>query len=54
MDVSIIIPLLNESDSLKELNSCISKSFGNLDLESELIYIDDGSCILYTSDAADE
>ena len=43
MDVSIIIPLLNESDSLKELNSCISKSFGNLDLEIEIIYIDDGS-----------
>ena len=43
MDVSIIIPLLNESDSLKELNSWIFKSFENLDLEIEIIYIDDGS-----------
>jgi len=43
MDVSIIIPLLNESDSLKELNSWIFKSFENLELEIEIIYIDDGS-----------
>ena len=42
MDVSIIIPLLNESDSLKELNSWIFKSFENLELEIEIIYIDDG------------
>ena len=43
MDVSIIIPLLNESDSLRELNSWISKSFKNKGLEYEVIYIDDGS-----------
>ena len=43
MDVSIIIPLLNESDSLDELNSWISKSFESRNLEFEVIYIDDGS-----------
>ena len=43
MNVSIIIPLLNESDSLRELNSWISKSFKNKGLEYEVIYIDDGS-----------
>jgi len=43
MNLSIIIPLLNESDSLRELNSWISKSFKNRGLEYEVIYIDDGS-----------
>ena len=43
MDVSIIIPLLNESDSLRELNSWISKSLKNRGLQYEVIYIDDGS-----------
>ncbi len=43
MNVSIIIPLLNESDSLNELNTWIFKSFENLDLKFEVIYIDDGS-----------
>ena len=43
MNLSIIIPLLNESDSLRELNSWISKSFKNRCLRYEVIYIDDGS-----------
>jgi len=43
MDVSIIIPLFNESESLKELDDWISLSFKFKDLDYEVIYIDDGS-----------
>ena len=43
MDVSIIIPLLNESESLKELDDWISLSFKYKDLDYEVVYIDDGS-----------
>ena len=43
MDVSIIIPLFNESESLKELDDWISLTFKYEDLGYEVIYIDDGS-----------
>jgi glycosyltransferase involved in cell wall biosynthesis len=43
MNVSIIIPLLNESESINELNDWIFKAFVNTDLKFEVIYIDDGS-----------
>ena len=43
MNVSIIIPLLNESESINELNDWIFKAFTGTDLEFEIIYIDDGS-----------
>ena len=43
MDVSIVIPLYNESESLIELNSWIYKSFINSVFSYEIIYIDDGS-----------
>ena len=43
MNVSIIIPLLNESESINELNEWIFKVLTNTDLEFEVIYIDDGS-----------
>ena len=43
MDVSIIIPLFNESESLKELDDWISLSFKYKDLDYEVVYIDDGS-----------
>jgi glycosyltransferase involved in cell wall biosynthesis len=43
MDVSVIIPLFNESESLKELDDWISLSFKYKDLVYEVIYIDDGS-----------
>jgi glycosyltransferase involved in cell wall biosynthesis len=43
MDVSIIIPLFNESKSLKELDDWISLSFKYKDLDYEVVYIDDGS-----------
>ena len=43
MDVSIIIPLFNESESLKELDDWISLSFKYKGLDYEVVYIDDGS-----------
>ena len=43
MNVSIIIPLLNESESINELNEWIFKAFTGTDLDFEIIYIDDGS-----------
>ena len=38
MNVSIIIPLLNESESINELNDWIFKAFTNTDLEFEAYY----------------
>ena len=43
MDVSVIIPLFNESESLKELDDWISLSFKYEDFDYEVIYVDDGS-----------
>ena len=43
MDVSIVIPLYNESESLKELNEWINRSFIVYSFSYEIIYIDDGS-----------
>ena len=42
-DLSIIIPLFNEEESLEELNSKIINTVNSLGLSYELIYIDDGS-----------
>ena len=43
VDISIVIPLLNEEQSLSPLNDWIFKVFNNQTLSFELIYIDDGS-----------
>ncbi len=43
MNVSFVIPLFNEEDSLEELTRRISVQVNNLKLDFELIYIDDGS-----------
>ncbi|NQX80701.1 MAG: glycosyltransferase [Flavobacteriaceae bacterium] len=43
MDISVVIPLLNESESLKELNHWISKTLQSNGFSYEIIYIDDGS-----------
>ncbi len=43
MDVSIVIPLLNEADSLKELTTQIYKQLQSINKKFEIVYIDDGS-----------
>ena len=43
MDISVIIPLLNESDSLSELHSSLKKVMTSNQFTYEVIFIDDGS-----------
>ena len=43
MSISIIIPLLNESESLPELEKWIKKVMASQDFNYEIIFIDDGS-----------
>lgn len=41
--VSVVIPLLNEEESLKPLTNEIEKAFAQLKCDYEILYIDDGS-----------
>lgn len=43
LDVSIVVPLLNEADSLPELSQWIHKVCTNSKFSYEIIFIDDGS-----------
>lgn len=43
MDISVVIPLLNEKDSLEELAGRIDKSLSEKNLTYEVIFVDDGS-----------
>ncbi len=43
MDLSIVIPLYNESESLDELNKSIISVLHKTNIKYELIYVDDGS-----------
>ncbi len=43
MDLSVVIPLYNESESIFELNSSIIHVLSNSNINYEIIYIDDGS-----------
>jgi glycosyltransferase involved in cell wall biosynthesis len=43
LDLSIVIPLLNEAESLPELHAWISRVCGAHQLSYEIIFIDDGS-----------
>jgi len=43
MNISVVIPLLNESDSLKELHDWIAKVMQSNHFSYEIIFIDDGS-----------
>lgn len=43
VDLSIVIPLYNESESLEELSSWIAKVLDKSSLNYEIIFIDDGS-----------
>ena len=43
MDLSIVIPLYNEDESLAELHSKIVSCLSDSNLNYEIIFIDDGS-----------
>ena len=43
MDLSVVIPLYNEGESIDELNNSINGILKNSNIEYELIYVDDGS-----------
>jgi len=43
MDISVVVPLLNEEESLPELCNWIVKVAHNEGLSYEIIFIDDGS-----------
>jgi glycosyltransferase involved in cell wall biosynthesis len=44
MDVSIVIPLLNEEESLEELYQWIVRVIATNNFTYEIVFIDDGSC----------
>ncbi|MCH8289094.1 MAG: glycosyltransferase family 2 protein [Candidatus Marinimicrobia bacterium] len=43
VDLSILIPLYNERESIRELASEITESLGKLSISYEIIFVDDGS-----------
>ena len=43
MDISVVIPLLDEQDSLVELHDWIAQVMQSNQLNYEIIFIDDGS-----------
>ena len=43
MNISIILPVLNEEENLEEMNAEIVGVVENMDIDYEIIYIDDGS-----------
>ena len=43
MNLSVVIPLINEENSLEELVSSISSVVNEINLNYEIILIDDGS-----------
>jgi len=43
MDLSLVIPLLNEDESIGELHEWISRTLAPLKLSYEIIFVDDGS-----------
>lgn len=43
VDLSILIPLYNERESIRELASEITESLGKLSINYEIIFVDDGS-----------
>jgi len=42
-DISVVIPLYNEEDSLKELHQQLRSTLGRMNVRYELVFIDDGS-----------
>ena len=43
VDISIVLPILNEEENLEELYSRLTETLSKLDLEYEIIAVDDGS-----------
>ena len=43
MDISVVIPLLNEEESINELNDWILRVMESNHFSFEIIYVDDGS-----------
>ena len=43
MDLSLVIPLLNEEESLPELSAWITKVMNENNYSYEIIFVDDGS-----------
>ncbi len=43
MDISVVLPILNEEENLEELYSRLTDTLSKLDLEYEIIAVDDGS-----------
>ena len=43
MDISVVIPLLNEEESLPELEAWIRRVMEANDFSYEIIFVDDGS-----------
>jgi len=43
VDISVLVPILNEEESLRELNERLHKSLASLGRTYEIIYINDGS-----------
>ena len=43
IDITVVIPLLNEQDSLKELHDWIANTMQSNSFSYEVIFIDDGS-----------
>ena len=43
MDLSVVIPLYNESESIEELNTWVTNTLNNRSISFEIIYINDGS-----------
>ena len=44
MDVSIVVPLYNEQESIRILHRAISEAMAPTSLDYEIIFVDDGSC----------
>jgi glycosyltransferase involved in cell wall biosynthesis len=42
-DLSVVVPLYNEEESLRPLHAAITQSVGPLGLEYEIVFVDDGS-----------
>ena len=50
MDISVVIPLYNEEESLPELFAWIQRVMDANHFNYEVIFVNDGStCLLYTS-----